>query len=100
MKTKNQLDTLKEIIKTNKEKYTLQEIIEIFAECFDKYETNSKVVQSIKSKIEIGEWNSLVNGITMSFFMSLHASHMPLEEIIKLAQTEGVMGIEIIKKKD
>lgn len=94
-----QLDRLKEIIKTNNHDYKMKDIIEVFALCFEPYEKNSKTVKSIKEKITPEEWNSLINGITMTFFLSLHAYKLPLDEALKLAATEGIMGIGVVSSK-
>lgn len=95
-----QLERLKQILAEDKNTYTLQEIMKVFAMFFDTYEKNSKTCKSIKAKITKGEWNSLVNGITMSFFMSLHASKLSVEEALELADTDGVMGIGIAEVKE
>ena len=94
-----QLKRLEQILKEDKNKYSMKEIMETFAIVFDGYEKQSKTCQSVKSKITTGEWNSLVNGITMSFFMSLHASKKPIEEALELADTEGVIGVAIVEEK-
>ena len=61
----------------------------------DYYEKNSTTVAKIKKKITKGEWNSLINGLGMSFFMTLHAYKLPLDEALDLAMTEGVIGVGI-----
>lgn len=71
----------------------------VFTMCFEGYEKQSKTVASIKKKITKEEWNSLINGITMSFFMSLHAYKLPLDEAIKLGMTQGVMGMGVVHAK-
>ena len=94
-----QFDRLKQILKEDKNTYTMKEIMEVFAITFDGYEKQSQTVKSIKKKITTGEWNSLINGITTSFFMSLHASKMPIEEALKLADTEGLIGVAVMEEK-
>ncbi len=92
---KTQEERLKEIIETNKTKYKLKDVALVFTMCMEGYEKNSKTVASIKSKITKEEWNSLINGITTSFFMSLHAYKMPLDKAMELALTEGVIGVGV-----
>lgn len=93
MKTQEQ--RLEEIIKTNNKNYKLKDVALVFTMCMEGYEKQSKTVASIKSKITKEEWNSLINGITASFLMSLHAYKMPLDEALKLANTEGIMGVGV-----
>ena len=95
-----QLERLKKILKEDKNTYTMKEIMTTFALFFEGYEKNSKTCQSIKSKITRGEWVSLVNGITMSFFLSLHASKLSPKEAMKLADTEGLLGMGIAEVDD
>ena len=95
-----QFERLKRILAEDKNAFTMEEIMTTFALTFDGYEKQSKTCEAIKSKITKGEWNSFVNGITMSFFMSLHASKMPVEEAMKLADTEGVIGVGVITLKE
>lgn len=94
-----QLERLEQIIKEDKNTYSMQEIMEVFALTFDGYEKQSKTCKIVKSKITKGEWNSLINGITMSFFLSLHASKKPIEEALKLADTEGILGVAVVEGK-
>ena len=94
-----QLERLEQILKEDKSTYTMKEIVETFAFVLDGYEKQFKTCKSVKSKITKGEWNSLVNGITMSFFMSLHASKKPVEEALELADTEGIIGVGILESK-
>ena len=86
---------LEQILKNNHFNYTIQEVFEVFALFMESYEQNSTTVANIKKKITKGEWNSLVNGLGMSFFMSLHAYKLPIDEALDLAMTEGVIGVGI-----
>ena len=92
-------ERLNKILKEDKNSYTMKEIMTTMVVCFDGYEKGSKTAASVKSKITQGEWNSLINGIMMSFFMSLHASKLSPEEAIKLADTEGVFGVAVVEAK-
>ena len=96
---KTQKERLDEILKTNNFNYKMKDIFLVFGMGFDGYEKKSQTVKAIKKKITKEEWNSLVNGITMTFFMSLHAYKLPLDEALKLGMTQGVMGVGIVKKK-
>ncbi len=94
---KTQQERLEEIIKTNKSNYKLKDVALVLSMSLGGYEKHSKVAAIIKSKITKEEWVSLINGITMSFLMSLHAYKMPLDEALKLAETEGVMGVGVAR---
>ena len=94
-----QLERLKKILEEDNNTYTMKEIMTTFAMFFDGYEKKSETVKRVKSKITKEEWNSLINGITMSFFMSLHASKLSVEEALKLADTEGLLGIGVAEVK-
>lgn len=96
---KTQKERLDEILKTNNFNYKMKDIFLVFGMGFEGYEKKSQTVKAIKKKITKEEWNSLVNGITMTFFMSLHAYKLPLDEALKLGMTQGVMGVGIVKKK-
>ena len=94
-----QLERLVKILNEDKNTYTMEEIMTTFAMFFDGYEKKSETVKRVKSKITKEDWVSLINGITMSFFLSLHASKLPVEEAIKLADTEGLLGIGVAEVK-
>ena len=68
-----QEDLLRKILNDDIEQFSIQEIFEIFVIIFDAFEKNSRTVESIKSKITKNEWNSFVNGLTISLFASLYA---------------------------
>lgn len=96
-----QLERLEKILKEDKNKYSMEEIMRTMALSFEGYDKGSKTAAAIKQKITKGEWNSLINGLTMSFFMSLHASKMTPEEALELGlSTKGVFGIAIAEVKD
>ena len=96
---KTQKETLDEILKTNNFNYKMKDIFLVFGMGFEGYEKKSQTVKAIKKKITKEEWNSLVNGITMTFFMSLHAYKLPLDEALKLGMTQGVMGMGVMTTK-
>lgn len=96
---KTQKERLDEILKTNNFNYKMKDIFLVFGLGFDGYEKKSQTVKAIKKKITKEEWNSLVNGITMTFFMSLHAYKLPLDEALKLGMTQGVMGVGVMTAK-
>lgn len=96
---KTQKERLDEILKTNNFNYKMKDIFLVFGMCFEGYEKKSQTVKAIKKKITKEEWNSLVNGITMTFFMSLHAYKLPLDEALKLGMTQGVMGMGVMTAK-
>lgn len=97
-----QFERLKQIIEEDKNTYTMEEIVTTFYLIMRGYEKTSKMCKRVKEKLTKEEWNGLVNGITMSFFMSLHSSKLTPEEALKLADTEGVCGVAIasVKKHD
>jgi len=96
---KTQKERLDEILKTNNFNYKMKDIFLVFGMGFEGYEKKSQTVKAIKKKITKEEWNSLVNGITMTFFMSLHAYKLPLDEALKLGMTQGVMGMGVMTTK-
>lgn len=96
---KTQKERLDEILKTNNFNYKMKDIFLVFGMGFEGYEKKSQTVKAIKKKINKEEWNSLVNGITMTFFMSLHAYKLPLNEALKLGMTQGVMGMGVMTTK-
>lgn len=96
---KTQKERLDEILKTNNFNYKMKDIFLVFGMGFEGYEKKSQTVKAIKKKITKEEWNSLVNGITMTFFMSLHAYKLPLDEALKLGMTQGVMGVGVMTAK-
>ena len=96
---KTQKERLDEILKTNNFNYKMKDIFLVFGLGFEGYEKKSQTVKAIKKKITKEEWNSLVNGITMTFFMSLHAYKLPLDEALKLGMTQGVMGVGVMTAK-
>lgn len=96
---KTQKERLDEILKTNNFNYKMKDIFLVFSMGFEGYEKKSQTVKAIKKKITKEEWNSLVNGITMTFFMSLHAYKLPLDEALKLGMTQGVMGMGVMTTK-
>ena len=98
---KTQEERLTEIFETNHFNYKMKDIYLVFSMAMDGYLKQSKTVSAIKKKISKGEMNSLINGITATFFMSLHAYKLPLDEAIKLGMTQGVigMGVATLKKK-
>ena len=96
---KTQKERLKEILETNNYNYKMKDIFLVATMAFDGYEKASKTVKSIKKKITKEEWNSLINGITATFFMSLHAYKLPLDKALELGMTEGVMGVGLATKK-
>ena len=98
-KIKTQEERLKEIYENNNFNYKMKDIYLVYTMAIDNYLKKSKTVASIKKKITKGEFNSLVNGITSTLFMSLHAYKLPLDEAIKLGMTQGVMGIGIATVK-
>lgn len=65
---KTQKERLDEILKTNNFNYKMKDIFLVFGMGFEGYEKKSQTVKAIKKKITKEEWNSLVNGITMTFF--------------------------------
>lgn len=95
-----QIDVLKEILEKDKNNFTLKEIASVFVVVFDGYQKKSKTCSIVKSKITKGEWNSLVNGITTSFLLSLHTSKLPAEEAMKYNNIDGLIGIGVLTKKD
>lgn len=96
---KSQKERLEEIVKTNKNRYTMKDVVFVFTTVFEGYAKQSKTVAEIKKKITKEEWNSLVNGLTCSFLFSLHAYKLPLDEALKVGMTEGVIGIGIATSK-
>ena len=96
---KTQKERLDEILKTNNFNYKMKDIFLVFGMGFEGYEKKSQTVKAIKKKITKEEWNSLVNGITMTFFMSLHAYKLPIDEALKLGMTQGVMGMGVMTTK-
>lgn len=95
-----QLDRLEKILEEDGNSYSMEEIMRTLALSFEGYESRSKTVKSVKSKVTKGEWNSLVNGIMMSFLVSLHACRMTPEEAIGLADTEGIIGVGFAEVED
>lgn len=95
-----QFETIKEIIEKDKNNYTFKEVAEMFVMTFDIYQENSKTCKNIKSKIPKQEWNSLVNGLTTSFLLSLHTSKMSVEEALKYSKIDGCIGIGVVSKKN
>ena len=95
-----QIDVLKEILEKDKNNFTLREIALVFAMVFEGYEKRSKTCSTVKSKITKGEWNSLINGITASFLVSLHTSKLPAKEAMKYKDIDGLLGIGVVNKKD
>ena len=81
-----QEDLLRKILNDDIEQFSIQEIFEIFVIIFNGFEKNSRTVESIKSKITKNEWNSFVNGLTISLFTSLYASKLSEEEALKLGE--------------
>ena len=95
-----QEDLLRKILNDDIEQFSIQEIFEIFVIIFDAFEKNSRTVESIKSKITKNEWNSFVNGLTISLFASLYASKLSEEEALKLGEKlDGVLGVMVTQKK-
>lgn len=96
---KTQLERLQEILKTNNHNYKMKDIFMVFSMSMQGYEKASKTVKSIKKKITKEEWNSLINGITATVFISLHAYKLPLNEALELGHTQGIMGVGIVSSK-
>lgn len=95
-----QEDLLRKILNDDIEQFSIQEIFEIFVIIFNGFEKNSRTVKSIKSKITKNEWNSFVNGLTISLFASLYASTLSEEEALKLGEKlDGVLGVMVTQKK-
>lgn len=94
-----QIDVLKEILENDKNKFDLREIAKVLVVVFEGYEKQSKTCKSIKSKITKGEWNSLVNGLTSSFILSLHTSKLSVEEAMKYANIDGIIGMGVLNQK-
>ena len=101
-KVMSQEERLKEIYENNHFNYKMKDIYLVFTMAIDGYIKQSKTVKKIKKKITEGEFNSLINGITTTFLMSLHAYKLPLDEAIKLGMTEGLIsvGVATLKKKE
>lgn len=97
----SQEDRLKEIYESNHFNYKMKDVYLVFTMAVDGYLQQSKTVKAIKEKITEGEFNSLINGITSTFLMSLHAYKLPLDEALKLGMTQGIFGIQVatLKKK-
>ena len=97
----SQEDRLKEIYESNHFNYKMKDVYLVFTMVMDGYIKQSKTVKAIKEKITEGEFNSLINGITSTFLMSLHAYKLPLDEAIKLGMTQGIIGVGVatVKKK-
>ena len=96
---KTQQERLEEIAKTNNFNYKMKDIMLVFSVSMDGYVKKSKTVKKIKKKVTKDEWNSLMNGITATFFMSLHAYKLPLDEALKLGATQGIIGIGVTSVK-
>ena len=95
-----QEDLLRKILNDDIEQFSIQEIFEIFVIIFNAFEKNSRTVESIKSKITKNEWDSFVNGLTISLFASLYASKLSEEEALKLGEKlDGVLGVMVTQKK-
>ena len=94
-----QIDVLKEILEKDKNKFDLREIAKVLVIVFEGYEKKSKTCSIVKSKITKGEWNSLVNGITTSFLLSLHTSKLSVEEAMKYANIDGIIGMGVLNQK-
>ena len=95
-----QEDLLRKILNDDIEQFSIQEIFEIFVIIFDGFEKNSRTVESIKSKITKYEWNSFVNGLTISLFASLYTSKLSEEEALKLGEKlDGVLSVMVTQKK-
>ena len=100
-KVMSQEERLKEIFESNHFNYKMKDIYLVFTMAMDGYIKQSKTVKAIKKNITEGEFNSLINGITSTLFMSLHAYKLPLDEAIKLGMTQGIIGVGVatVKKK-
>ncbi len=95
-----QYETLQKLIKEDGYAYNMEEIATCLALTLEGYSKKSENAKKIKSKVTAGEWNSLVNGLMMSFLLTLHVSKLDYAEAIKYADTEGCIGAFVVTKNE
>lgn len=93
-----QYEALEKIFDENKDRYTILDVARTFADTLEGLEKTSNQFQAAKAKFSEGEWNGFINGLTMSFFVSLHVSKMKVADALKFAEVEGLNAIGVVER--